>query len=115
PMTGFAMEALQDEALSEVTGQDGITITLGSTGAFDIFVLDNDGGAGLTGTTGGIYIDGFDTGTGNTTVVIDSDNDTIQAAITLGTGTIDLGAISPQSQADGTAGTPTNAAVLNLG
>lgn len=115
PMTGFAMEALQDEALSEVTGQDGITITLGSTGAFDIFVGDATGGAGLTGAAGGIYIDGFDTGTGNTTIVIDSDLDTIQAAITLGAGTIDLGAISPESTANGTAGTPANAAVLDMG
>lgn len=109
PMTGFAMEALQDEALSEVTGQDGITITLGSTGAFDIFVGDADGGAGLTGAAGGIYIDNFDTGAGNTTIVIDSDIDTIQAAITLGAGTIDLGAISPS---DGSAPGTT---VLDMG
>lgn len=98
PMTGFAMEALQDEALSEVTGQDGITITLGSTGAFDIFVGDADGDvqntpARLTGAAGGIYIEGFDTGTGNTVIEIDSDVDTIQAAITLGGGTIQLGNI----------------------
>jgi hypothetical protein len=100
PMTGFAMEALQDEALSEVTGQDGITITLGSTGAFDIFIGDADGDAQntpnrLTGLAGGIYIDGFDTGAGNTVIEIDADVDTIQAGITLGAGTIDLGAISP--------------------
>lgn len=100
PMTGFAMEALQDEALSEVTGQDGITITLGSTGAFDIFIGDADGDvqntpARLTGAAGGIYISGFDTGTGSTVIEIDADVDTIQAGITLGAGTIDLGAISP--------------------
>lgn len=115
PMTGFAMEALQDEALSEVTGQDGITISLGTTGAFDIFVADNTGGAGLTGATGGIYIEGFDTGAGATTIVIDSDEDTIQAAITLGAGTIDLGAISPQSTANGTTGASPNANVLDFG
>lgn len=94
PMTGFAMEALQDEALSEVTGQDGITITLGSTGAFDIFVADTDGFTGNVGGLGGIYIDGFNTGGGSTSIVIDSDADTIQANIQLGAGTIELGNIS---------------------
>lgn len=105
PMTGFAMEAMQDEALSEVTGQDGITISLGSTGAFDIFVGDGDGFALNSGPAGGIYIDNFDTGAGATTITIDSDADTIQANIQLGAGTIALGNISASASAAAGPGT----------
>jgi len=99
PVSGFAMEAMEDSALSEVTGQDGITITMGSTGTFDIFVADSNGFTGNVGGTGGIYIDNFSTGAGGTTITIDSDADTIQANISLGAGTIALGDISAAASA----------------
>lgn len=99
PVSGFAMEAMEDDALSAVTGQDGITISMTSVGAFDIFVADGDAFTGNVGTLGGIYIDNFDTGAGATTIVIDSDNDTIQANISLGAGTIALGNISAAASA----------------
>lgn len=43
PMTGFAMQQMDDEALSGVTGQDGISITLDMDANFDVWVEDTDG------------------------------------------------------------------------
>ena len=43
PMTGFAMEALDDATMSDVTGQDGIVLTLGLAQTLDILVDDTNG------------------------------------------------------------------------
>ena len=106
PMSGFAMEAMEDEALAAVTGQDGVTITLGAMtiGGVRIDDSDADGLVNLTGANGAIFISGISM-SGSTTVVVDADADTIQAAITLGAGTINLGAISPTAYQSTTAGT----------
>lgn len=93
PMSGFAMEALEDEALAAVTGQDGVTIDIASTTIGGIRLDDNDG-FGSADANGAIFISGFSM-SGRTTIVVDADVDTIQAAVTLGSGTINLGAISP--------------------
>lgn len=106
PMSGFAMEAMEDEALAAVTGQDGVTITLGAMtiGGVRIDDADADGLVNLTGANGAIFISGISM-SGTTTVVVDADADTIQAAITLGAGTINLGAISPTAYQSNIAGT----------
>ena len=43
PMSGFAMEALQDEALSDVTGQDGLSISLTTDLSATLIIHDVDG------------------------------------------------------------------------
>lgn len=92
PMSGFAMEQLEDEALAAVTGQDGVTISIASTTIGGIRLDDQDG-FGSADANGAIFISGFSM-SGATTIVVDADVDTIQAAITLGSGTMGLGAIS---------------------
>lgn len=104
PMSGFAMEAMEDEALAAVTGQDGVTITLGAMTIGGVRIDDADAGAGLAGANGAIFISGI-TMSGTTTVVVDADADTIQAAITLGSGSMNLGAISPTAYQSNAAGT----------
>ncbi len=98
PMSALALEPMQDEALSSVTGQDGITITLSGTSFTTLRLDDADAftGAlvgGAPATNGAIFIDGFDMGTGNVTVIIDADSDTLQADIGLGAGTMNLGSV----------------------
>lgn len=51
PATGFSMEALEDSALSGVTGQDGITIGLNTNLAASLIVHDTDGIGTFTATT----------------------------------------------------------------
>lgn len=43
PMSGFAMEALDDAALSDMTGQDGITIALDLNVSTSLWIEDTDG------------------------------------------------------------------------
>lgn len=55
--SAFAMESLDDSALSQTTGQDGVTIKLSGNIAFDYLAIhDNDGitGSGLTAAQSGI-------------------------------------------------------------
>ena len=61
PATGFSMEAMEDSALSGVTGQDGISIGLATDVVAGLKVHDKDGAVGVTGANGGgaIVIDGF--------------------------------------------------------
>lgn len=74
PMSGFAMEALDDSSLSSVTGQDGINITLGTDIAADIIIHDKDGYTGAYNGAGAIVLSGFNMslGGGNVTVGIDA-------------------------------------------
>ena len=48
PMTGFAMQAMDDEALSGVTGQDGISIGLELNATLNVGIEDTDGFATAT-------------------------------------------------------------------
>ena len=88
PMTGFAMEALDDAAMSDVTGQDGISITLGLNQTLDILIHDTDGLTGANaalipaavGTnSGGIFIDNMATA-GTATINIDAGGTTAGGA-----------------------------------
>lgn len=58
PVSGFAMEALDDSALAGVTGQDGITISLANDISADIIIHDTDG-FGANNNSGAIIISGF--------------------------------------------------------
>lgn len=76
PMSGFAMEALDDATLSDVTGQDGIRIGLSLNQSMNVLIDDTDGLDLNTGPNthtgpGGIYIAGAGA-TGNATVDIDA-------------------------------------------
>lgn len=79
PMTGFAMEPMDDASLSDVTGQDGISIGLTLNQTMDVLIHDTDGltgvnaalvPAGFGATSGGIYIDNMGL---NGTVTVDVD------------------------------------------
>lgn len=113
PLSAFAMEDLTDDAMSSVTGQDGIQMNLGlgATGiALDVFIHDKDGLAGLAGSTstysfdGAIVIDNMTIGVGpsptisiaidagdsaaTTTAPVLNINVGLPAALTIGTGAI---------------------------
>ena len=61
PVSGFAMEAMDDSSLSAVTGQDGISISLGTEIAADIIIHDTDGYTGNASyaNAGAMILDGF--------------------------------------------------------
>jgi len=61
PLSAYAMEDLNDEAMSAVSGQDGVSLVLGipTTGiTTDIFIHDKDGLAGLAGASSTYSFDG---------------------------------------------------------
>lgn len=97
PVAGFSLEAMDDETLSGVTGQDGITLNIASTGiSSDMYIHDTDGFGALS-FAGAIVIDNFSmTPAGNIDVVIDagssantgSGNTTLNIAVTIPTGTV---------------------------
>lgn len=109
PATGFSMEAMEDSALSGVTGQDGISITLdpGASGlSLDVYVHDTDGipagtqaGHGFAGAividdmsvTGRIQldIDAGDSATGGTAPVLNV-GVSMPDGLTLATGDISV-------------------------
>ena len=51
PATGFSMEAMEDSALSSVTGQDGITIGLNTALSAELRIHDADGFVDPAGVT----------------------------------------------------------------
>ena len=57
PATGFSMEAMEDSALSGVTGQDGISIGLNTTLSAELRVHDTDGFADPAGNTSNDRLD----------------------------------------------------------
>jgi len=84
PVAGFSVEAMDDEMLAGVTGQDGISLSLGLNVTTNIMVEDDDGVTGSTsyGNTaatfaGAILITGagLDTGAGTLDVDIDAGGD----------------------------------------
>ena len=109
PMSGMAMEALEDEALASVTGQQGVSISIASTSIGGVKIVDNDG-FGSADANGAIFISGLSM-SGSTTILVDADVDTIQAAVTIGSGTMGLGAISATATNATTGGTT----LINLG
>lgn len=56
PTAGLAMEPMNDSALSDVTGQDGIVISLSNNIATDIVIHDTDGFGGTTADAGAILL-----------------------------------------------------------
>lgn len=113
PLSAFAMEDMTDDAMSAVTGQDGIQMNLGLGAAgiaLDIFIHDKDGLAGLAGSTstysfdGAIVIENMAIGVGpsptisiaidagdsaaTTTLPVLNINVGLPAALTIGTGAI---------------------------
>jgi len=74
PVSGFAMEAMDDSSLSAVTGQDGISITLGTNISADIIIHDKDGyGAGNYAGAGAIVLSGFGLNLAGGNVVVEID------------------------------------------
>lgn len=59
PVSGFAMEAMDDSSLSAVTGQDGISISLGTEITADIIIHDKDGYSAPYNGAGAIVLSGF--------------------------------------------------------
>ena len=136
PATGFSMEALEDSALSGVTGQDGISISLASDVTASLKVHDKDGFTGngvATEDSGALVISGFGISRANSTDSIDIDIDTnggatptLNIGVSLPTGlTVALGSVgvadsgrtvSTAGVAGGTwTSSGTVASVLNLG
>ncbi|MFN3713130.1 MAG: DUF6160 family protein [Alcanivoracaceae bacterium] len=135
PMTGFAMQALDDATLSGVTGQDGIRIQLGTEIEADIIIHDKDGYTGDVNfsNAGAIILAGFGLtfGTPGDTVQIDIDagKDSSDAAVlnigvttpanmTLALGNLEVAASNKATTTDdGNWGTVagSNIVVANLG
>lgn len=96
PVSGFAMEAMDDAALSDVTGQDGLSLNIDvPASTMDIIIHDSDGSTAgsLTGLAGALVIDNMSlsTGAGGIDVDIDADGGTagpvLNVAVTIPTGT----------------------------
>lgn len=77
PATGFSMEAMEDSALSGVTGQDGISIAINTNLAASLIVHDTDGipttvTAGHAN-AGALVMDDFQINTGGNNITLDID------------------------------------------
>ncbi len=77
PATGFSMEAMEDSALSGVTGQDGISIAINTNLAASLIVHDTDGiptsvTAGHTN-AGALIMDDFAINTAGGDITLDID------------------------------------------
>lgn len=104
PATGFSMEAMEDSALSGVTGQDGLTIGLNIPSMnLGVNVHDNDGLTSISGDAGAIVISNMviDTAGNEITIDVDADGNSantapvLNVAISIPTGTtISTGDIS---------------------
>lgn len=105
PMSAMALEPMQDEALSGVTGQDGINIGIETNALnMDVLVHDKDGytGASLAGDSGAIVITDLGVDTKGNEIELDIDADgnggtapVLNVAVSIPTGTtINTGAIS---------------------
>lgn len=132
PMSGFAMEALDDATLSGVTGQDGISIDLGTQITSDIIIHDKDGytsdinyanagaiilnGFGLT-YTGTIGID-IDAGASVADEAVLNIGITTPASMTVALGNLEVASSNKVGTADSTNwGTvaASNVVIANLG
>ena len=105
PMSALALEPMQDEALSSVTGQDGISIGLSLNATLDVGIEDTDGFGTNTG-AGMILIDDMGLA-GDITIEIDSSSSAagggvLQANISVPSLTINTGFIYVGQGTDGT-------------
>ncbi|PHR65070.1 DUF6160 family protein [Alcanivorax sp.] len=71
PMSALALEPMQDEALSSVTGQDGISMEINGSISTDVWIEDTDGLDG-TGPAGFMTIEGLGVNLNNVTIDIDA-------------------------------------------
>ncbi|WP_323773191.1 DUF6160 family protein [Alcanivorax sp.] len=108
PMSALALEPMQDEALSGVTGQDGISIGLNLNASLNVGIEDTNGFTGNTG-AGMILIEnmGLSTGTGDLNLVIDSASSgsgggVLQVSIQADALTVDTGDLYVGQGTDGT-------------
>jgi hypothetical protein len=108
PMSALALEPMQDEALSGVTGQDGISIGLNLDATLNVGIEDTNGFTGNTG-AGMILIEnmGLSTGTGDLNLVIDSASSgsgggVLQVSIQADELTVDTGDLYVGQGTDGT-------------
>lgn len=108
PMSALALEPMQDEALSSVTGQDGISIGLNLDATLNVGIEDTDGFTGNTG-AGMILIEnmGLSTGAGDLNLVIDSASSgsgggVLQVSIQADALTVDTGDLYVGQGTDGT-------------
>jgi hypothetical protein len=113
PMTGFAMEALDDSTLSGVTGQDGITLGLNLNATLNVGIEDTDGHTGAPN-PGLILLVGHSlNGTAN--VVIDAGENAggsvLRVGVSIPTLTMNTGNIYV---APGTDGTNVAAGIANV-
>ncbi|MEE3387293.1 DUF6160 family protein [Alcanivorax sp.] len=128
PATGFSMEAMEDTALSGVTGQDGISIGLATDITAGIRIHDKDGLTSISGDAGALVIDGFSitraNATDQITLDIDADGNGAAPVLNIAVGlpsdlTIALGSLEVASSngASGTGdwGVADNIQVANLG
>ncbi|MDF1822762.1 MAG: hypothetical protein P1U64_14360 [Alcanivoracaceae bacterium] len=125
PVSGFAMEAMDDAALSDVTGQDGLSLNIDvPASTMDIIIHDGDGSTAgsLTGVAGALVINNMSlsTGAGGIDVDIDADGGAtgapvLNVAVTIPTGTtINTGDIQVAgSSGMGNAVTNTSANILD--
>lgn len=108
PMSALALEPMQDDALSSVTGQDGISIGLNLNASLNVGIEDTDGFGTNTG-AGMILIEnmGLSTGTGDLNLVIDSASSgsgggVLQVSIQADALTVDTGDLYVGQGTDGT-------------
>lgn len=124
PMSGFAMEALDDATLSGVTGQDGISVGI-TTNALNLGVIihDTDGLAAISGDAGAIVIDNMSVNTGGNAITLDIDADgnggvpvlnvavSIPSGTTIATGDISVAVSDGINNAAGTTSLQTSAII----
>ncbi|EKF72812.1 hypothetical protein A11A3_16842 [Alcanivorax hongdengensis A-11-3] len=76
PVASMAMQPMQDEALSGVTGRDGISIGINTSGlSMDAYIHDKDGLGTGPFDSGAIVITGMNIDTGGNDIQIDIDAD----------------------------------------
>ncbi|MCC2637309.1 MAG: protein FilA [Moraxellaceae bacterium] len=129
--TSFAMQAMDEEALSSTTGQDGLTINIDNANlaAFSVILHDTDGIVGTATRTfdGAIGIAGIDVGALDLTIDVDAGSDliggtssTLQvkvyngSALTVNLGTLTVGNSARDSAAWGQSGAVTVASLGSL-
>ncbi|MCH8542836.1 MAG: hypothetical protein LAT61_04630 [Alcanivorax sp.] len=106
PMTGFAMQAMDDEALSGVTGQDGISIGLELNATLNVGIEDTDGFA--TATDPGLLLLIGHSLSGGVTIDLDSGtrggNGVLRVGISVDDLVMETGNIHVMPGTDGTGG-----------
>jgi hypothetical protein len=108
PMAGFAMEAMDDAALSGVTGQDGIALAISLNNTLNLGIEDTDGlGTGSFAEDPGLIMIVGMSMNGTANIAIDAgttvaDGSVLQVAINIPTLTLNTGDIHVGAGTDGT-------------